>query len=98
MSSLTKAFSEVTLLSFAVFAACEGPTTQPGIVKLDSGRISGQSGEVYRYYLGIPFAAPPVGELRGKPPQRVKSWTGIRECTEFGPACSKKHVIACASP
>ena len=43
MSSLTKAFSEVTLLSFAVFAACEGPTTQPGMVKLDSGRISGQS-------------------------------------------------------
>jgi len=38
-------------------------------------------------YKGIPFAAPPVGELRWKPPAAVVPWKGVRKATEFGPAC-----------
>ena len=37
-------------------------------------------------YKGIPFAAPPVGELRWKEPQPVIPWKGIRQCAEFGPS------------
>jgi carboxylesterase type B len=37
----------------------------------------------YAFY-GIPFAAPPVGELRFKPPQPVKSWKGIRDVSQYG--------------
>jgi para-nitrobenzyl esterase len=38
-------------------------------------------------YQGIPYAAPPVGELRWKPPQPPARWPGVRDCFEFGPAC-----------
>jgi para-nitrobenzyl esterase len=38
-------------------------------------------------YKGIAFAAPPVGELRWKPPQPVVPWEGVREAADFGPTC-----------
>jgi para-nitrobenzyl esterase len=53
------------------------------VVKLDSGYISGTVlGDLDRpvhVYRGIPYAAPPVGELRWKSPQPVIPWKGIRE-------------------
>lgn len=56
-------------------------------VKLDSGPISGlQEGGIWSY-LGIPYAAPPVGELRFKEPQPVDNWKETRACTTYGPAC-----------
>lgn len=45
----------------------------------------GEIGKVVRIYRGIPYAAPPVGDLRWKPPQPVTPWEGIRECTVFSP-------------
>ena len=58
-------------------------------VQLDSGQISGgatsQSG--IRVFKGIPFAAPPVGDLRWRPPQPVAPWDGVREADEFGNVC-----------
>jgi para-nitrobenzyl esterase len=56
-------------------------------VKLDTGyitgtRVSKSSREIF-IYKGIPYAAPPVGELRWKPPQPPASWPGVRACTEF---------------
>jgi para-nitrobenzyl esterase len=57
-------------------------------VRIESGRISGALGDDgVRVYRGIPFAAPPVGDLRWRPPQPVEAWDGVRECIEFGPAC-----------
>jgi para-nitrobenzyl esterase len=53
------------------------------IVRTESGQVSGVGGDVAAY-LGIPFAAPPVGALRWKPPQKAPSWSGVRECTSFG--------------
>lgn len=56
-------------------------------VQLDSGPVSGaKTGHVW-VFKGIPYAAPPVGDLRWKPPQPVKPWTEVRPCLEFGPAC-----------
>ena len=56
-------------------------------VKLDSGYISGTAasapGKQVSVFRGIPYAAPPVGDLRWKPPQPVAPWSGIRECTTF---------------
>ena len=43
----------------------------------------GEVGKAVCVYRGIPYAAPPVGNLRWKPPQPVTPWKGIRECTEF---------------
>lgn len=56
-------------------------------VKLNTGIISGlktgqNSKDIY-IFRGIPYAAPPVGDLRWKPPQPLTSWSGVRECTRF---------------
>ncbi len=54
-------------------------------VKVEGGTISGTTnpaGDI-QIFKGIPFAAPPVGDLRWKAPQPVIKWTGIRKCTEF---------------
>ena len=62
-------------------------------IRLDSGRISGvASGDVH-VYKGIPFAAPPVGKLRWRPPQPVPPWDGVRQCITFGPWCPQPRQI-----
>src|SRR3984957_18206964 len=38
-------------------------------------------------FLGIPYAAPPVGALRWQPPQPAASWAGVRDATQFAPHC-----------
>lgn len=57
------------------------------VVKTDSGYVSGtvlgEPGKEVCVYRGIPYAAPPVGGLRWRPPQPVAPWTGIRECTRY---------------
>jgi para-nitrobenzyl esterase len=57
------------------------------VPQLDSGPISGLQEDGVWTYLGIPYAAPPVGELRWKEPQPVAAWDDVRPCTEFGPSC-----------
>ncbi len=58
-------------------------------VKTDTGLISGANGTTpgVRVYKGIPYAKPPVGELRWKAPQAPAAWTGVRQATEFGASC-----------
>src|SRR6266700_1796869 len=45
-----------------------------------------------RTFKGIPYAAPPVGPLRWKPPQPVRSWTGVRKAAEYGPRCMQAPI------
>ena len=56
-------------------------------ISLDTGSISGtkatEKGQQIRIFRGIPYAAPPIGELRWKPPQPAAAWSGVRECTRF---------------
>ena len=56
-------------------------------VKTEYGDVRGVvlEGEKSELFAGIPYAAPPVGELRWKKPQDAESWEGIRECDEFAP-------------
>ena len=58
-------------------------------VQLDAGLISGRftSSTGIRLFKGIPFAAPPLGDLRWRPPQPVTSWNGLRRADEFGNVC-----------
>jgi para-nitrobenzyl esterase len=56
-------------------------------VRVDGGMVSGAASGEVRAYKGIPFAAPPVGDLRWRPPQPVKPWEGVRACEEYGPWC-----------
>src|SRR3979409_1634397 len=58
-------------------------------VRIDTGEVVGkfQLNTAVRAFLGVPFAAPPVGDLRWKPPQPVAAWQGVRAATGFGPPC-----------
>lgn len=59
------------------------------ILKIKSGSIKGFTDGDVSVFKGIPFAAPPVGEYRWRPPQSVKSWQGIRDAIQFGPNCAQ---------
>jgi para-nitrobenzyl esterase len=56
-------------------------------VKVDGGAISGRAWNGSTVFRGIPFAAPPVGPLRWKPPQPVRPWNGTRESLEQPASC-----------
>ena len=60
-----------------------------GIVRTEGGLLSG-AGDSVRVYKGIPFAAPPVGERRWRPPEPAEPWDGIREATRFGADCPQE--------
>ncbi len=57
------------------------------IVQTSKGRISGLTKDGYTAYLGIPYAKPPVGELRWKAPQQMDPWEGVYEAVSFGNIC-----------
>jgi len=66
-------------------AACADPAPPP--VRIDSGALQGVLSDGVVSYKGIPFAAPPVGPLRWRPPQPPAPWTGVRDASSFGPIC-----------
>ena len=73
----------------SIAAAPPVPAQIEDPVQLDSGLISGGpiSSTGIRVFRGIPFAAPPVGDLRWRPPRPVTSWDGVRAADEFGNVC-----------
>jgi para-nitrobenzyl esterase len=67
-------------------------TTWAKPVLVESGAVEGVVKDRVTAYLGIPFAAPPVGELRWREPQPVASWQGTRKANSFAPACMQRGV------
>ena len=62
-------------------------------IRIDTGLVSGivlgDVGNEVRVYRGIPYAAPPVEDLRWKPPQPAAPWSGIRECTQWSDSAAQ---------
>ena len=76
------------LVSGPVLAQALPPAEgKPVTVKIESGPVVGVSEARANIFRNIPFAAPPVGELRWAPPQPVKPWTAPRPAAEPGPSC-----------
>lgn len=74
----------------SLWGASMASCAQNLVVDVEGGRIEGvinQEGIVV--YKGIPYAAPPVGELRWKHPQPVRPWQGVKACKQFGDASFK---------
>jgi para-nitrobenzyl esterase len=61
-------------------------------VRTESGTVSGIRADGLTVYKGIPFAAPPVGDLRWRPPVHAEAWTGTRKADAFAPACMQVGV------
>src|SRR6202167_4469040 len=57
------------------------------VVGTASGAVRGLANGAVDEFLGIPYAAPPVGALRWQPPQPAASWPGVRDATQFAPHC-----------
>lgn len=74
-------------LSFALLAIC---AVAPALaqVKIESGSLSGATTNAgIRVFKGIPFAAPPVGDFRWRPPQPPAKWSGVRKADKFSDSC-----------
>src|SRR5262249_14457239 len=89
------ALASLLVISLAACAApaqkiepAAAPTARgPDIVDVEGGSIRGLAHGEARAFKGIPFAAPPVGDLRWRPPAPVTPWRGVRDATGFGYAC-----------
>ncbi|MFE6776430.1 carboxylesterase/lipase family protein [Streptomyces sp. NPDC057702] len=62
-----------------------GPTPTPITVAIASGTLRGYDIDGVQRFLGVPYAAPPLGPARFAPPAPVRPWPGVREATAYGP-------------
>jgi para-nitrobenzyl esterase len=77
-----KGFLSLTILAVGIAAA-----QTPARVKVDGGLLQGTPEDGLTVYRGIPFAAPPVGELRWRAPQPAGKWEGVKQADKFGARC-----------
>jgi para-nitrobenzyl esterase len=84
--------SRLALILFLAASALTAAISQP--VKVDGGLLAGVPGKdaSITSFKGIPFAAPPVGDLRWRAPQPVKAWQGVRKADHFGDSCVQNIV------
>nr|WP_240504551.1 carboxylesterase family protein [Tsuneonella mangrovi] len=70
----------------------------PSEAKTESGVVRGSDDAGVISWKGIPFAAPPVGDLRWRAPQPAASWSGVRDATQYGHDCMQKPFASDAAP
>ncbi|MBN8806623.1 MAG: carboxylesterase family protein [Sphingomonas sp.] len=90
----------IAALAAATMAIPAGAQTGP-VVAAPSGAVSGVADGDVTAFKGIPYAVPPVGALRWRPPVAMKPWQGVRAATAFGPACvqpQSKAPVSVYSP
>ena len=88
MTSLSRTFAAVLALAAGVAGAQSPPRVQTR-----QGLVEGFTAKGVQQFLGMPYAAPPVGELRWRPPQSAAAWTGVRQAKAFGPACAQVTTL-----
>src|SRR3954451_6137520 len=87
-----------TLITVAAVAAglvWAAPASAHGggapVVGTDHGAVRGVVADGVEKFLGIPYAAPPVGALRWKPPAPAAAWRGVRDATVLPPRCPQRE-------
>lgn len=82
-------FIQVSLVK----AQVKNNSSNPPLVKISNGELEGINDSGVYIFKGIPFAQPPVGNLRWKPPVPPKNWKGIRKATQFGNGCMQRRIF-----
>ena len=85
------------LLAAALVAALLNRSSPPRVT-IDTGTLEGLDTAGVVVFRGIPYAAPPVGQLRWKPPTPAKSWSGVRDASKLGHNCEQKQPYADIDP
>lgn len=84
----TKVFYVLAIIMSTIVASAESPQ-----IKIKDGLIEGKAGAGVYAFLGIPYAAPPMGDLRWRPPIAPAKWKGVRNATEFGSHCLQGRIF-----
>jgi len=84
----------ILLLSFlgGLFISCNAQSLS-SIIMTEGGKVEGTVENGIKVFKGIPFAAPPVGELRWRAPQPVKPWEGVRKADKFAPGSIQNQKL-----
>jgi len=77
----------------ALILAAAGHASAADTVKVAQGTLHGATASAVTSFKNIPFAAPPVGDLRWRPPQPAKGWSGVREATAYGHQCMQMRNV-----
>jgi len=85
-SGVIKLLASLLVGAAAMVLGTAAPQTPP-VVRVDTGQLQGALEDGVVSYKGVPFAAPPVGDLRWRPPQPPARWTDVRQAREFGADC-----------
>jgi para-nitrobenzyl esterase len=93
MREALKAVVTAAWLVCAGGAAAASPTAAPEVA-IAQGRLAGAAEPGLRVFKDIPYALPPVGARRWKPPAPPARWQGTRDATRFGPSCPQPPVPA----
>ncbi|HTM05177.1 MAG TPA: carboxylesterase family protein [Vicinamibacterales bacterium] len=80
----------VLILGLAIAAPPEARAAVPEVVKTADGQLSGTTQEGVRVFKGVPYAAPPVGQLRWRAPQPAAKWEGVRKADKYGNVCMQR--------
>ncbi|MCP2168682.1 carboxylesterase/lipase family protein [Goodfellowiella coeruleoviolacea] len=89
-SALLAACSAIGLLATGLTgSATAAPDGVYDLVRTDLGLVRGTQHDRHETYKGIPYAAPPVGELRWRAPQPAKPWEGVLDATNFRSQCAQ---------
>ncbi len=86
------------LLPIALFTLSSNGFGASEVVKIDAGRLKGVTQEGVVAFKGIPYAAPPVGDLRWRAPQPAKAWSGVRDASKYGADCAQNPFPGDAAP
>ena len=79
---------KISIISLLIIVGCGQTIDQDSLRNTQEGLVIGMEGENNTFaWKGIPFAKPPIGELRWKAPQDASAWNGTLEATEFKSAC-----------
>lgn len=85
--SLMAAAAATAILGASNTAAQMPSSITPADIRVESGTLRGDNQNGVLVFRGVPFAAPPVGDLRWKAPRKVDAWSGIRMATAHEPPC-----------
>src|SRR6185437_15580896 len=90
--------SAAAVAATVLVAGASGAVASPAsgsanpVERIDGGLVRGADDAGVRSFLGLPYAAPPMGNLRWRAPQPAAAWSGVRDATRFGPSCPQSTM------